>query len=138
MTAGGGAPRATIHVSVDVPNLDDGLRFYGAVFGLVETMRPFPSMAICDGNNVTVCMHEKAGGSTIGPGATATRRYDRHWTPVHLDLHVHDFDAALAVVQAHGGAIELEIRDRGPMPVAFCSDPFGNGFCVIGERDAAR
>jgi len=23
------------------------------------------------------------------------RRYERHWTPVHLDLHLEDFDAVL-------------------------------------------
>ena len=33
-----------------------------------------------------------------------------------------------------GGAIENEFRTQGPKPAAFCSDPFGNGFCVIGER----
>jgi predicted enzyme related to lactoylglutathione lyase len=52
---------------------------------------------------------------------------------VHLDLHVADFDATLATLQRAGGAVELELRDQGPKPVAFCSDPFGNGFCVIGE-----
>ena len=62
------------------------------------------------------------------------RRYERHWTPVHLDLHVHDLDAVLAKVRAEGGSIEDELRTQGPKPVAFCSDPFGNGFCVIGER----
>jgi predicted enzyme related to lactoylglutathione lyase len=47
---------------------------------------------------------------------------------------VHDFDDALARVRAEGGQIEAEYRDQGPMPAAFCSDPFGNGFCVIGAR----
>ena len=36
-------------------------------------------------------------------------------------------------VRTQGGAIENEFRTQGPMPAAFCSDPFGNGFCVIGE-----
>lgn len=127
-------PRTSVHVSIDVPNLDQGLTFYGGVFGFVESARPFPTMAVLDANNVTVCMHEKADGTAPSPGATDRRRYSRHWTPVHVDLHVSDFDATLERVQAHGGRIENEFRTEGPMPAAFCSDPFGNGFCVIGER----
>ena len=61
------------------------------------------------------------------------RRYERHWTPVHLDLHVADLDAVLTQVRAGGGRVENEFRTQGPKPAAFCSDPFGNGFCVIGE-----
>lgn len=130
--------RPTVHVSIDVPELDAGVRFYAAVFGFVETARPFPTMAIIDANNVTVCMHQKAAGSKPSPATTAERHYERHWTPVHLDLHVQDFDAVLDAVRAQGGAIENEYRTQGPKPAAFCSDPFGNGFCVIGEGRAAR
>ena len=125
--------RPSVHVSTDVPNLEEGLRFYREVFGFVETVRPFPSMAILDANNVTVCMHEKPSGTKPAPTSPATRNYDRHWTPVHLDLHVKDFDAVLAKVRAEGGSVEMEFKDHGPMPAGFCSDPFGNGFCVIGE-----
>lgn len=126
--------KATVHVSIDVPNLDGGLHFYGRVFGFVETARPFPTMAILDGNNVTICMHEKSAGTKSSPGGEDTRRYERHWTPVHLDFHVQDFDAALSRVGAENGVIESEFRTQGPKLAAFCSDPFGNGFCVIGER----
>jgi predicted enzyme related to lactoylglutathione lyase len=128
--------RPSVHVSIDVPDLEAGLRFYGPVFGFVEVARPFAAMAILDANNVTVCMHEKATGSTPSPGAKETRRYERHWTPVHVDLHVNDFDGVLAKVRTAGGLVETEYRHHGPKPAAFCSDPFGNGFCVIGD-DAA-
>ena len=130
------APRASVHVSIDVPELEAGLRFYGQVFGFLETARPFPTMAVLDANNVTVCMHQKQAGSKSSTGGADRRRYERHWTPVHLDLHVDDFDAVLDKVRAQGGAIENEYRTEGPMPAAFCSDPFGNGFCVIGEPAA--
>jgi predicted enzyme related to lactoylglutathione lyase len=125
--------RPSVNVSIDVPDLAAGLRFYGAVFGFVETARPFPTMAVLDAHNVTVCMHQKAAGTKSSAGGAGVRRYERHWTPVHLDLHVPDLDVVLAQVRAEGGAIEQEFRTQGPMPVAFCSDPFGNGFCVIGE-----
>ncbi|MDP1920929.1 MAG: VOC family protein [Myxococcales bacterium] len=128
--------RPSVHFSIDVPDLVRGLDFYGAVFGFLETARPFPTMAILDAGNLTVCMHERAEGTTSSPGSNDTRRYRRHWTPVHLDVHVPDFDKVLAGIRAGGGLVEREFRTEGPRPVAFCSDPFGNGFCVLGE--AAR
>jgi predicted enzyme related to lactoylglutathione lyase len=126
--------RARVHVSIDVPDLEAGLRFYASAFGFVETARPFPTLSILDANTVTVCMHEKAAGTQSSPEGSEVRRYERHWTPVHLDIHVPDLDAVLAKVRAERGAIENELRTQGQKPVAFCSDPFGNGFCVIGER----
>jgi len=132
-TRSGTGARAVVHVSIDVPDLKAGLRFYGSVFGFVEVARPFAQMAILDANNVTVCMHEKSAGTKPSPNGTDVRRYERHWTPVHIDLHVDDFDGVLGKVRAEGGLIEMEFRDQGPKPAAFCSDPFGNGFCVIGE-----
>lgn len=126
--------RPSVHLSIDVPNLEAGLRFYGNVFGFREKARPFPTMAILDANNLTVCMHEKSAGTKSSPNGSDVRRYERHWTPVHVDVHVEDIDAALEKIRAEGGLIETEFRTQGPKPVAFCSDPFGNGFCVIGER----
>lgn len=124
----------TVHVSIDVPSLDAGVRFYAQVFELSETLRPFPTMAVLRAENLTVCVHEKAAGSRPSPRTEETRRYERHWTPVHLDFHVSDFDAVIGRVRDAGGTIEMELREHGPKPAAFCADPFGNGFCVIGER----
>jgi len=128
----GAGARPTVHVSIDVPDLEAGLRFYAAVFGFVVA-RPFATLAILDANNMTVCMHEKSAGTKPSPQGGDVRRYERHWTPVHVDLHVRDFDGTLGKVREAGGLIETEYREQGPMPPAFCSDPFGNGFCVIGE-----
>lgn len=125
--------RPRVHVSIDVPDLEAGLRFYGEVFAFEERARPFPTLAILDANGVSVCLHEKATGTPSSGADTERRRYERHWTPVHLDLHVDDFDATLGRVRDGGGTVEVELRTRGPKPVAFCADPFGNGFCVIGE-----
>jgi catechol 2,3-dioxygenase-like lactoylglutathione lyase family enzyme len=128
--------RPSVHVSIDVPNLENGLRFYRSVFGFVEVSRPFSTMAVLDANNATVCMHEKAADTKPSLAGTDLRTYERHWTPVHLDLHVVDFEEVLDRVRTEGGLIEVEYRNQGPKPVAFCSDPFGNGFCVIGEAHA--
>ena len=125
--------RTRVNVSIDVPDLEAGLRFYAAVFGFVEKARPFPTMAVVDANNVTVCMHAKPAGTKSSTAGSEHRRYERHWTPVHLDFDVPELAAVLAKVRAAGGVVENEFRNQGPSPVAFCSDPFGNGFCVIGE-----
>lgn len=127
------ANRTRVNVSIDVPKLQEGLDFYCPLFGWTETARPFPTMAVLDGNNVTICMHEKASGSPSSATGGA-RSYERHWTPVHLDLHVSDFDSIVSQLVDLGGRIEREFRDQGPCPVAFCCDPFGNGLCLLGPR----
>src|SRR5690348_11077754 len=95
----------TTNISIDVPDLEAGLRFYCTVFGWKERSRPFPTMAIVDGGNVMVCIHAKPSGSRPTPG-DAVRKYERHWSPVHLDLHVHDFDATLARAKEAGAVVE--------------------------------
>lgn len=125
--------RTRVNVSIDVPDLEAGLRFHGQIFGFRETSRPFPTMAIVDANNVTVCMHEKPSGSKSSALGAELRHYERHWTPVHLDFHTHELDGALAKVRDLGGVVENEFRNHGPKAVAFCSDPFGNGFCIIAD-----
>ena len=126
------ARRPEVHLSIDVPDLAAGLRFYTAVCGFRETARPFPKMAILDANNLTVCLHEKPSGSPSSGEGSQPRDYGRHWTPVHLDLHVTDFESTLARLTGAGGRIERAFRGIGPRPAAFCADPFGNGLCIIG------
>lgn len=125
-------PRPVVNISIDVPDLEAGLRFYGAVFGFVETARPFASMAVLDANNVTLCLHAKAEGSASSTQG-GPRHYARHWTPVHLDLHVAALAPVVARIEAEGGTVERMFLTGGPRPAAFCSDPFGNGFCVIAQ-----
>lgn len=120
-----------VNVSIDVPDLTSGLRFYGRVFGFTETARPFATMAILDAGNTTLCMHEMPAGTKPTPAAAPARSYDRHWTPVHLGMHVVELDPILELIREEGGRIEREFRSEGPRPAAFCSDPFGHGFCAI-------
>lgn len=128
----------TVNVSIDVPDLASGLRFYRHVFGSTETAHPFPTMAILAAGNTTICMHEKAAGTKPAPAAAPARNNDRHWTPVHLDMHVAALNPNLALIREEGGRIEREFRSGGPRPVAFCSNPFGHGFCVIAARPDSR
>ena len=98
------ARRPEVHLSIDVPDLAAGLRFYTAVCGFRETARPFPKMAILDANNLTVCLHEKPSGSPSSGEGSQPRDYGRHWTPVHLDLHVTDFESRSRAWPGPGGS----------------------------------
>ncbi len=123
----------SVHASIDVPDLEAGLRFYRSVFGFTEKARPFPTMAIIDAGNLTLCIHERPEGSLPAPDSETNRAYGRHWTPVHLDIHVPALDPIIDLIRQEGGRIEREMRNMGPKLVAFCSDPFGHGFCVIAD-----
>lgn len=120
-----------VNLSIDVPNLNDGVRFYSDVFGFMETSRPFATMAVLDANNVTICIHEKPVDSKPSPTTEDVRRYTRHWTPVHIDFHVEDFDKTLEMAQQAGATVDETFRLSDRPAVAFCGDPFGNGFCLI-------
>lgn len=121
-------------VSIDVPSLDEGLKFYRNALGLVEMARPVPTYAVLKCGEMSLGLIEKKAGSKPAPGSADVRRYGRHWTPVHMDFHVEDFDAVLANAVSAGAIVEQKHEIAGRPPVAFCSDPFGNGFCIIGDK----
>jgi len=78
---------------------------------------------------VRLYLLQKPGGS-IGAGSDR-RRYDRHWTPVHVDLVVDDIEAAFHRAVAAGARAETDIRVATYGKIAVLSDPFGHGFCLI-------
>ncbi len=123
-----------IAITVDVPDMAEGLRFYGAAFGFEEVARPAPLYAMLQSGEARIALMEKPEGSAPAKGSDDRRCYARHWTPVHLDFHVDDFDAALVRAVAAGATVEEQFDMAGRPPVAFCSDPFGHGFCLIGRR----
>ena len=121
-------------VSIDVPKLEDGVRFYLDVFGLTEIARPIPTYALLKCGEAQIGIMEKAAGTKPAKGSDDIRRYERHWTPVHIDFHVDDFEAVLARALNAGANCEQKHVIPGRPPIAFCSDPFGNGFCIVGTQ----
>ena len=119
-------------VSIDVPLLDEGLRFYRDALGLAEIARPVATYVILKCGDSHIGLIEKSAGSKPAEGTDDVRRYERHWTPVHIDFHVDDFEAFLARAVNAGAKCEQKFEGRGRPAIAFCSDPFGNGFCVVG------
>lgn len=121
-------------VTIDVPRLDEGLKFYQEALGLVEVARPVPTYAVLACGAAQLGLIEKPPGTRPAMGSDDVRRYERHWTPVHIDFHVDDFAAVLARALAAGAKLEQKFDGGAHPPAAFCSDPFGNGFCIIGPR----
>lgn len=131
--------RTSMHyaVTIDVPQLDEGLKFYRDALGLAEISRPFPTYAVLQCGSAKIGLMEKRTGTKPAKGSNDIRRYERHWTPVHIDFHVEDFQGVLAKALSAGAICEQKFEGGQRPAVAFCSDPFGNGFCIIGERAAA-
>jgi predicted enzyme related to lactoylglutathione lyase len=72
---------------------------------------------------------QKDAGS-IGAG-NDPRRYERHWTPVHLDIVVDDIERALPRALKAGAKLEHDIRAASYGKIAILADPFGHGLCLI-------
>jgi predicted enzyme related to lactoylglutathione lyase len=118
-----------ILLNIDVPDLAVAERFYVDAFGLAVGRRLGADVLELLGWPVPLYLLRKEPG-TIGAGGQA-RSYERHWTPVHIDVVVADLDAA--TLQAARAGAEVE---HGPQDAAFgrmtrLADPFGNGFCLI-------
>ncbi len=124
----------SVSVGVDVPNLADRVRFYTNAFGFSKVSEPIPGLAVLRAGTSEICLLEKAPGSIPSNSTKETRHYERHWTPVHMDLHVDNLKSALARAIEAGAKREQLFENPEHGSVAFCSDPFGHGFCLIERR----
>jgi catechol 2,3-dioxygenase-like lactoylglutathione lyase family enzyme len=120
-----------ILINLDVPDIDAARAFYSAAFGFRVGRRLGPGALELLGGAVPVFLLEKAAGSPAFPGATAQRRYERHWTPVHLDLLVPDVVRARERALTAGALAEGEIQQHVWGHMALLADPFGHGICLI-------
>ncbi len=118
-------------VNIDVPDMEAGIAFYTAAFGL-RVGRWFDDEFVeLIGGPVPFYLIRNAGGSVIGPVGGGTRDYARHWTPVHCDIVVDDLDAAVARAEAAGAVRERGIDTVPYGRIATFADPFGHGFCLL-------
>ena len=112
-----------------MPDLARAERFYVEAFGLTPTRRFGADGVELGGWGAPVYLLGKAEG-TLGAGLDR-RRYDRHWSPVHLDVVVDDIETALARAVAAGATAEGEIRTGAWGRIVTLADPFGHGLCLI-------
>jgi len=118
-----------ISVCIDVSEMDKAIQFYTKALGceLVKKDKEYSEL-IMDG--LTIYLGENAAGTNPLIDGHAIRNYDRHWTPIHLDFTVSNLEQTISSIVELGGVKEGEKRgDWGS--IAFCADPFGNGFCVM-------
>jgi predicted enzyme related to lactoylglutathione lyase len=125
---------ASVSISIDVPDLAEAIRFYTSAFGFTRCAAPVPGVVVLRAGNTDICLLEKGAGSKASTHTKETRRYERHWTPVHLDIHVDDLKSALAQAMDAGAKKEQLFENAEHGSAAFCSDPFGHGFCLIQKK----
>ncbi len=121
-----------ISVSIDVSNLKQAKTFYIEALGCKKLRDQGESMSVITTENCDIYLQQKDAGTKPTPLDLVERDYGRHWTPVHLDFLAENVDEIVEKVLKLGGHHEGgESGDWGS--IAFCADPFGNGFCVTNE-----
>jgi predicted enzyme related to lactoylglutathione lyase len=127
-------PMFDIEICIDVPDLAEGVRFYSDAFGFSKVSEPYPGVAVLEAGECNITLLQKRAGSKPSSNTQDVRRYDRHWTPVHLDFHVDDVKAARDKALQAGATQEQFFDNPQHGSMAFCADPFGNGFCLLERK----
>ncbi|HEX8951711.1 MAG TPA: VOC family protein [Polyangia bacterium] len=119
-------------VNIDVDDLERGVAFYVAAFGLRVGRRFGDDGAeLVGGSSKVYLLRKPAGSGAVAGGGAAVRDYRRHWTPVHIDIVVDDVAAAVARAEAAGAIVERPIATYAWGTIAGLADPFGHGVCVL-------
>ena len=121
-------------VNIDVPDLDAATEFYVEAFGFRVGRRLGGAGVELLGAGAPLYLLPKAAGSPAAETTRAARTYDRHWTPVHLDIAVPDVAKARARALAAGATAEGDISDHVWGRMARLADPYGHGVCLIEFR----
>jgi predicted enzyme related to lactoylglutathione lyase len=118
-------------INIDVDDLQKGVAFYDAGVGLTPVRRLGDFAVELAGAQAPVFLLLKAPSTPAFTGATVTRDYGRHWTPVHIDFVVDDVEASLRRAVDAGARAESPVEAYSWGRMAVLADPFGNGFCLI-------
>ena len=118
-------------VNIDVDDLEQGVAFYRAAFGLTVGRRFGGGMVELLGLPAPVYLLVKPAGSTASPSGASKRDYSRHWTPVHIDVVVENISAAVARAEQAGAVLEAPVTSANWGYMALMADPFGHGFCLL-------
>jgi catechol 2,3-dioxygenase-like lactoylglutathione lyase family enzyme len=125
-----------LRVCIDVEDLDAAVAFYTRAFGLTPGRRSGDEWAELLGAPCEIDLLLRPPGTAAVPtGTRALRAYERHWTPVHLDVVVDDLDAAVRRAVDAGARLEREAESSAWGRHAVLADPFGHGFCFLQFTD---
>lgn len=120
-----------LSISIDVPNLAQAVAFYTDALDC-KTVREGKRISVVAAGGVDIYLLQKEPGTSPIADKSVSRTFDRHWTPVHLDFATSDVDASVQRVLKAGGVHEGGEKGENSA-IAYCADPFGNGFCLIKE-----
>ena len=118
-------------LNIDVPDIHAAEVFYTQALGLKVGRRFDAGFVELLGAGAPIYLLCKDAGTSIGPASGDTRRYERHWTPMHPDFVVDDIAAAMARAVQAGASVEADVREVPYGKLAMFADPFGHGFCLI-------
>lgn len=119
----------TFLLNIDVPDVVQATSFYTDAFGLTVGRRFGSDFVELLGWPAPVYLLTRQAG-TVGAGSDR-RRYERHWTSVHIDVVVDDVDAAVERALRAGAILEVPACDAPYGRIAMLADPFGHGFCLL-------
>lgn len=122
---------ANLLVNIDVDDLERAIRFYTEAFDLRVGRRLGEGVVELTGAPVALYLLDKKRGTSPAPTATQTRDYARHWTPIHLDFVVPSLELAVELALRAGAVMESAIAEAPYGRIAYFSDPFGHGFCLL-------
>lgn len=118
-------------INIDVPLLEPAIAFYCNAFDLKLERLLDDDVAELTGASTRVYLLQQAEDSIPSGFTSDVRHYQRHWTPIHIDIVVDDLVSAAERVIKAGAKMESEcIEWRGSRCISF-ADPFGHGFCLI-------
>ena len=118
-------------INIDVPLLEPAIAFYCNAFDLKLERLLDDDVAELIGASTRVYLLQQAEDSIPSEFTSDVRHYQRHWTPIHIDIVVDDLVSAAERVIKAGAKMESEcIEWRGSRCISF-ADPFGHGFCLI-------
>jgi len=118
-------------VNIDVDDLDVAIAFYARAAGMRVGRRFGSSGVEMLGASSPVYLLVKAAGTRASAATDEERRYQRHWTPVHLDFVVPEIEIAVRTAIDAGARLEGEIDTHRWGRIAHMADPFGHGICFI-------
>jgi predicted enzyme related to lactoylglutathione lyase len=121
-------------INIDVDDIPRAVAFYRDAFDLRVGRRFGADGVEMLGAAVPIYLLKKAAGTRPAPRADADRTYERHWTPVHLDVVVPDCDAAVEKTVKAGASVEAPACTQSWGRIARLVDPFGHGVCILEFR----
>lgn len=116
-------------INIDVPDLPAAEALYTQAFGLTAGRRFGDGGVELLGASAPIYLLQNAAGSMAA--ADIRRDYDRHWTPLHLDVVVDHLESALDRALRAGMEQENELREANWGRIVRLADPWGHGWCLL-------